>query len=142
MLVDSKTDILVGARQAPSTNCDDRPPGMDIDLVVIHGISLPPGRFGGPWIDALFTNTLDPNAHPFFAELGTLKVSSHLLIRRTGEIVQYVPFRRRAWHAGESSFKGRTRCNDFSIGIELEGTDTIPYRAIQYSQLANTIIAL
>jgi AmpD protein len=142
MLVDSKTGILVGARQAPSANCDDRPPGMDIDLVVIHGISLPPGHFGDSWIEALFTNTLDPNAHPFFAELNGLRVSSHLLIHRSGEIVQYVPFQRRAWHAGQSSFQGRSRCNDFSIGIELEGTDTIPYRAKQYSQLAKTITAL
>jgi N-acetyl-anhydromuramoyl-L-alanine amidase len=142
MRIDRQTGLLVEARQVPSPNRDDRPFGRDIDLVVIHGISLPPGHFGGPWIDALFTNTLDPNAHPFFAELNGLSVSSHLLIRRTGEIVQYVPFQHRAWHAGQSWFQGRAQCNDFSIGIELEGTDTVPYRAIQYSQLAQTIIAL
>jgi AmpD protein len=142
MLVDSRTGLLEGARQVPSPNHDDRPPGTVVDSVIIHCISLPPDNFGGPWIDALFTNTLDPDAHPYFAELAGLEVSSHLLIRRTGEIIQYVPFHFRAWHAGQSSFQGRTRCNDFSIGIELEGADTIPYEAVQYLRLARTIIAI
>jgi AmpD protein len=142
MLVDSRTGLLEGARQVPSPNHDDRPPGTVVDSVIIHCISLPPDNFGGPWIDALFTNTLDPDAHPYFAELAGLEVSSHLLIRRTGEIIQYVPFHFRAWHAGQSSFQGRTRCNDFSIGIELEGADKIPYEAVQYLRLARTIIAI
>jgi AmpD protein len=142
MLVDSRTGLLEGARQVPSPNHDDRPPGTVVDSVIIHCISLPPDNFGGPWIDALFTNTLDPDAHPYFAELTGLEVSSHLLIRRTGEIIQYVPFHFRAWHAGQSSFQGRTRCNDFSIGIELEGADKIPYEAVQYLRLARTIIAI
>ncbi|MFO1434343.1 MAG: 1,6-anhydro-N-acetylmuramyl-L-alanine amidase AmpD [Candidatus Competibacteraceae bacterium] len=138
-----KFELSIGlvspARQVPSPNCDDRPPGVAIDLIVIHGISLPPGEFGGPWIDALFSNTLDPAAHPYFLEIQALKVSSHLLIRRTGELVQYVPLQRRAWHAGQSCFAGRERCNDFSIGIELEGTDTLPYTDPQYQRLAALI---
>ncbi len=130
---------LVEARRVPSPNCDDRPPGLEPELVVVHGISLPPGVFGGPYIDALFTNTLEPDAHPFFAEIQDLRVSAHLLIRRDGSLVQYVPFHRRAWHAGVSSFQGRERCNDFSIGIELEGADEVPYEAAQYQALARVI---
>ena len=140
--VDVASGLLVEARQVPSPNCDDRPAGMSVDLVVIHGISLPPGKFGGPWIDALFTNTLNPDVHPFFREIQGLRVSSHLLIRRDGEIVQYVPLQRRAWHAGQSVFQGRERCNDFSLGIELEGTDTVPYTERQYQRLAEVIQAL
>ena len=115
---------------------------MPVSLVVIHGISLPPGEFGGPWIDALFTNTLDPDAHPYFAEVAGLTVSAHLLVRRDGELVQYVPFDRRAWHAGRSCHHGRENCNDFSIGIELEGTDEIPYTAQQYTVLAAVLALL
>lgn len=126
----------------PSPNCDDRPPDTIIDLIVIHGISLPPAEFGGPWIDALFTNTLDPAVHPFFRQIQGLQVSAHLLIRRDAEIVQYVPFQRRAWHAGRSSFRGRERCNDFSIGIELEGADTILFTDSQYRCLAEVITIL
>jgi AmpD protein len=103
---------------------------------------LPPGEFGGPWIDALFSNTLNPAAHLFFQEISALKVSAHLLIRRDGELVQYVPFHRRAWHAGRSAFQGRERCNDFSIGVELEGADHVPYRDIQYECLKEVIMAL
>lgn len=125
-----------GARQLASPNYDERPDEEDISLLVIHGISLPPSDFGGPWIDQLFTNQLDPNAHPYFAEIHQLRVSSHLLIRRDGEMVQYVSLHKRAWHAGVSSFEGRERCNDYAIGIELEGTDTLPYEGIQYQQLA------
>ena len=108
-----------GAEWAPSPNCDERPAGMVPELIVVHGISLPPGEFGGPWIDALFTNTLPPDAHPYFAQVASLRVSAHALVRRDGEVVQYVPFQRRAWHAGQSNWMGRERCNDFSIGIEL-----------------------
>ncbi|HNK16378.1 MAG TPA: 1,6-anhydro-N-acetylmuramyl-L-alanine amidase AmpD, partial [Nitrospira sp.] len=100
-----------------SPNHDERPAGEPVRLIVVHAISLPPGEFGGPWIDALFTNTLDPAAHPFFQAIAGLRVSAHLLIRRDGEPIQYVPFHRRAWHAGVSSFAGRPHCNDFSIGI-------------------------
>lgn len=137
-----KNGWLQTARRVISPNCNERPAASAIDLIVIHGISLPPCQFGGEFIDALFTNTLDPAAHPYFAGIAELKVSAHLLIRRDGECVQYVPFHRRAWHAGRSSFQGRDECNDFSIGIELEGCDTIPYAALQYRRLAEVIAAL
>lgn len=127
---------LVGARQVPSPHHDGRPEDESPSLLVVHNISLPPGQFGGPWIDALFTGTLDPDADPFFAEICHLRVSAHCLIRRDGEIVQYVAFNKRAWHAGVSCYQGRERCNDFSIGIELEGTDTLAYTDAQYAQLA------
>ncbi|MBN8281473.1 MAG: 1,6-anhydro-N-acetylmuramyl-L-alanine amidase AmpD [Gammaproteobacteria bacterium] len=134
--------LVAGARQLPSPNCDDRPAGVAPELIVVHGISLPPGTFGGPYIDHLFTNALDPFAHDYFRDVAGLKVSSHLLIRRTGEVVQYVPIHRRAWHAGKSSFRGRSQCNDFSVGIELEGTDHEPYTSAQYRRLAVLIRAL
>lgn len=133
---------LENVRYMPSPNCDDRPAGTDINLIVVHNISLPPGEFGGPWIDALFTNTLPPDANPYFREIHALEVSSHALIRRTGEIVQYVPFHLRAWHAGASEYQGMPRCNDFSIGIELEGTDTQPYEDVQYDVLAQLVRSL
>lgn len=133
---------LVNARRLESYNCDDRPDSGDISLVVIHGISLPPGEFGGNWIDGLFTNTLEPTAHPYFERIHGFRVSAHALIRRNGEIVQYVPFHRRAWHAGISNYEGRERCNDFSIGIELEGADDIPYTDRQYEHLADLLSAL
>ncbi|MBI3171105.1 MAG: 1,6-anhydro-N-acetylmuramyl-L-alanine amidase AmpD [Hydrocarboniphaga effusa] len=133
---------LAGARRVLSPNCDARPDADDISLLVIHGISLPPGRFGGPWIEALFTNRLDPAVDPYFATIAALRVSAHLLIRRDGSIVQFVPFTRRAWHAGVSSYAGRERCNDFSIGIELEGADERPYTAKQYLRLARVTGAL
>lgn len=140
--IDTTSGLVATARQAPSPNCDARPDGTPPDLIVIHGISLPPGEFGGPWIDALFTNSLDPAAHPYFQAIHQLRVSSHLLIRRDGELVQYVPLHRRAWHAGVSSHCGRERCNDFSIGIELEGSDDLPYEPVQYQVLAELIAAL
>ncbi len=112
------------------------------ELIVVHGISLPPGEFGGPWIDALFTNSLPPDAHPYFAQVAPLRVSAHVLVRRDGEIVQYVPFHRRAWHAGASAWRGREHCNDFSVGIELEGTDTRAYEQAQYATLARLVAAL
>jgi len=114
---------LVEARRVLSPNCDARPSGCDISLIVVHGISLPPGEYGGSWIDDLFTNSLDTSAHPYFAEIEGMRVSSHLLIRRSGELVQYVPFTDRAWHAGSSCYRNRESCNDFAIGIELEGCD-------------------
>jgi AmpD protein len=140
--LDRTGNFLLAARQVASPNCDDRPPGAVIDLVVVHGISLPPGEYGGPWIDRLFTNRLDPLAHPYFATIAQLRVSSHLLIRRDGALVQYVPFHRRAWHAGESCYRGRAACNDFSIGIELEGDDDTPYASVQYTRLAQVMQAL
>lgn len=140
--VDTDSGLLEGARQVASPNCDARPDGYEPELIVIHNISLPPGQFGGPWIDALFTNTLDPAADPYFADIHQLRVSAHLLIRRDGEIIQYVPFHRRAWHAGVSSYGGRERCNDFSIGIELEGTDDTPYDSRQYHRLVEVVAAL
>lgn len=140
--VDPHTGLVTPARQRPSPNCDDRPAGILPELIVIHGISLPPGEFGGPWIDALFTNTLNPNAHPYFATVHHLRVSAHVLIRRDGDVVQYVPFQQRAWHAGVSSYQGRQRCNDFSIGIELEGTDDSAYSDAQYTQLTDLLQAL
>jgi AmpD protein len=142
MRVDSARGMLQGARYLASPNCDPRPDGVVPTLLVIHGISLPPGEYGGPWIDALFTNTLDPLVHPYFVEIHQLRVSSHLLIRRDGEVVQYVPFNERAWHAGLSCYQGQERCNDFSIGIELEGSDEEPYETVQYQRLAECVAAL
>lgn len=140
--VDLEAGLLEQARQVASPNRDQRPSGMGPELIVIHGISLPPGEYGGPWIDHLFCNALNPDAHPYFSEIYQLKVSSHLLIRRDGELVQYVPLHERAWHAGVSRYDGRERCNDFSVGIELEGTDDTPYEAVQYRVLAELIVAL
>ncbi len=142
MRVDPASGLLDAALQLPSPNCDERPPDALVDLIVIHGISLPPGEYGGPWIDALFTNSLDPAAHPYFRDIYRHRVSAHLLLRRDGSVVQYVPFHRRAWHAGVSGFQGRERCNDFSIGIELEGSDDEPYAAAQYAALQQVILAL
>lgn len=140
--VDPASGLLAAARQVPSPNQDARPQGVEAELIVIHSISLPPGEFGGPWIDRLFTNRLDPARHPYFAEIEGLRVSAHLLVRRDGTLVQYVPFHRRAWHAGESCWHGRHCCNDFSIGIELEGTDDGPFTTAQYRRLAVAIRAL
>ena len=134
---------LQGVSQRPSPNCDARPSGSAIDLLIIHNISLPPGEFGGPWIDQLFTNTLDTDAHPWFSDnLVGVEVSAHALIRRDGGLIQYVSFEQRAWHAGLSCFDGRQRCNDFSIGIELEGTDEQPFEPAQYQTLAAVTHAL
>lgn len=127
---------ISGVKRILSPHCDERPDGEAPSLLVVHNISLPPGSFGGPYIDQLFTGTLDASAHPFFEQIRGLRVSAHCLIRRDGAIVQYVPFHLRAWHAGVSIFDGRERCNDFSIGIELEGTDDLPYTEAQYRQLA------
>ncbi|MEN8261106.1 MAG: 1,6-anhydro-N-acetylmuramyl-L-alanine amidase AmpD [Pseudomonadota bacterium] len=133
---------LTDAKKVPSPNCDPRPPNTEISLIVIHCISLPPGEFGGDWIDKFFLNRLPSEAHPYFETIHRLKVSTHVVIRRTGEIIQYVPFNQRAWHAGESCYAEMTRCNDFSIGIELEGTVKIPYTNQQYCSLARLIGSL
>ena len=125
-----------------SPNFDDRPAGVEISLVVLHSISLPPGAYGGDAIERFFTNRLDPAAHPYFQDIAALKVSAHYLIRRDGEVVQFVPPEKRAWHAGISSWRGRERCNDFSIGIELEGTDDSAFEAAQYQSLIDLIESL
>jgi AmpD protein len=127
--------IVRRARQIRSPNCDERPPRTPITLLVVHNISLPPGQFGGEDIIRLFTNRLDPEAHPAYASLRNLEVSSHFLIRRTGELIQFVPCLQRAWHAGVSRWRGREHCNAFSIGIELEGCDTQPFEDAQYEVL-------
>jgi len=129
-------------RFVSSPNHDERPEGVAPSLLVVHSISLPPGEYGGEGIERLFTNRLDPSAHPYFAEIAGLRVSSHFLVRRSGELVQFVPTTRRAWHAGESSWRGRARCNDFSIGVELEGLDSAPFERAQYARLAALIGAL
>jgi len=137
-----KNGLLDNARINLSPNHDERPDKTDISLIIIHNISLPPNEFGGKGIDHLFTNTLDTKEHPFYKEIHKLRVSSHLLIRRDGEIVQYVPFHKRAWHAGLSEFLGRNMCNDFSIGIEMEGTDFEPFMDEQYQALLLVIKSL
>jgi AmpD protein len=134
--------VAAGARQVPSPNADARPPGTEITLLVVHNISLPPGAFGGDDVLRLFTNTLDWASHPAYESLRGLRVSAHFFVRRTGEVIQFVPCTRRAWHAGESEWRGRRRCNDFSIGVELEGTDTSPYADVQYRRLARLAVAL
>jgi AmpD protein len=131
---------LSGARRVPSSNCDERPEDESIRLIVLHAISLPPGEFGGPEIIELFTNSLDPEAHPYFREIQGLRVSAHFLVRRDGEVIQFVSCSRRAWHAGVSRWKGRETCNDFSIGIELEGCDQLPFEDDQYAAL-NALLA-
>ena len=142
MQVDIQSGLMRDARQVASPNYDARPAGIEADLIVVHGISMPPGEFGGPWIERLFTNTLPPDLHPYFAEVGELRVSSHLLVARDGGLTQFVKFTDRAWHAGQSSYNGRSACNDFSIGVELEGVDTLDYEAAQYGALADIVAAL
>ena len=138
----SAEGLAEGVPFIASPNFDNRPAECAIDLLVIHNISLPPGEFGGPGIVDLFTGTLDASAHPYFREIAELRVSAHFLIRRDGEIIQFVPCGKRAWHAGVSSWRGRSRCNDFSIGIELEGTDEVPFEGAQYARLAELALAL
>ncbi|WP_456445076.1 1,6-anhydro-N-acetylmuramyl-L-alanine amidase AmpD [Thiolapillus sp.] len=128
--------MLSAAQYLPSPNHDERPAGTTPDLLVIHNISLPPDEYGGPWIADLFLNRLDPSVHPYFSEIYQMKVSAHALVRREGEVIQFVCLDKRAWHAGKSCFDGRENCNDFSIGIELEGSDRIPYTDAQYHTLA------
>lgn len=133
---------LLEAARKPSLHHDARPDGASVELVVVHGISLPPGEYGGPFVTQLFTGALDASAHPYFRGLAGLKVSSHLLIRRDGSLMQFVSFDARAWHAGRSSWNGREECNDFSVGIELEGCDEHPYADAQYRSLAAVLAAL
>jgi N-acetyl-anhydromuramoyl-L-alanine amidase len=126
---------LDGVKHVPSPFFDRRPDAQDVSLLVVHNISLPPGEFGGPYIEQLFTGKLNPNEHPYFGVISGFRVSAHCLIRRNGDIIQFVPFDCRAWHAGVSQFAKRDKCNDYSIGIELEGTDTLPYTQAQYATL-------
>lgn len=129
------TGCLDNIRFVSSPNCDDRPAGCAINLLVIHSISLPPDEFGGEGVIELFTNRLDPQADPYYQAIRDLRVSAHFFIRRDGELIQFVPCGKRAWHAGESCWRSKTRCNDFSIGVELEGSDTTPFTDIQYATL-------
>lgn len=133
---------LGGARRLDSPNCDDRPPGAEVTLVVVHAISLPPRQYGGDAIARFFTNALDPGAHPYFETIRGLAVSAHFLVARDGALTQFVSCARRAWHAGVSSWRGRARCNDFSIGIELEGCDEDAFEPVQYRVLAGIVAAL
>jgi N-acetyl-anhydromuramoyl-L-alanine amidase len=142
VIIDSATGWIDGARRVASPNCDERPRGTKLSLIVVHGISLPPGRFGNGWIDRFFCNDLPAAADPYFATICSATVSAHVLISRDGVITQYVPFTSRAWHAGQSCYRGRSACNDFSVGIELEGTDELPYAREQYVALATVIEAL
>ena len=140
--IEPATGLLAGVRQVLSPHFDARPKGIAPELIVVHGISLPAGEFGTPWIDRLFAGNLPPDAHPSFRETAALRVSAHAVIRRNGTVTQYVPFGMRAWHAGQSQYQGRSGCNDFSVGIELEGTDVIPYTDAQYESLAALVKAL
>jgi AmpD protein len=140
--VDAELGVLTFARQCRSPNRDERPAGAEVDLIVLHGISLPPGVYGGGAIEQLFCNQLDWDSHPYFQAIRGLRVSSHVLIKRDGEILQFVPFGERAWHAGESCFRGKSRCNDRSIGIELEGADDAAYDDRQYAALLGVLAAL
>ena len=142
MIVDPETGWIVGVRRVLSPNHDERPAGSELGLIVVHGISLPPGEYGNGWIDRFFCNDLPADAHPYFATIQNLTVSSHVVIARDGTATQYVPFDRRAWHAGKSQYCGRSACNDFSVGIELEGTDELPYAPAQYRALGALIVAL
>ncbi len=142
MTIDVGRGLVEGARVVLSPNHDARPPGAAIELVVVHGIGMPPGEFGGPWVEALFLNRLPREAHPFFATVADLRVSAHLFIRRDGSLLQFVPFHARAWHAGASAWRHRPACNDYSVGIELEGADEVPYERAQYRVLAAAITAL
>jgi AmpD protein len=142
LAIEPATGLLVGVRQVFSPHCDTRPKDVAPVLIVVHGVSLPAGEFGGPWIDHLFAGDLPPDAHPSFRDTAALRVSAHAVIRRDGSITQYVPFGMRAWHAGRSQYQGRSDCNDFSVGIELEGTDETPYTEPQYESLAALVRAL
>jgi AmpD protein len=139
LILDAHSGWLRGVRRSPSPNFDERPPSSEPELIVIHSISLPAGQFGTPHVEALFCNCLDVSAHPSFPEIAAMRVSAHALIRRDGELIQFVPFSKRAWHAGVSCYEGRDCCNDFSIGIELEGCDWQPFENDQYQRLASLV---
>jgi AmpD protein len=130
---------LEGARRVESPNCDDRPADTEISLLIVHSISLPPGEYGGDAIERFFTNRLDPRAHPYFEEIAGMRVSAHFLVQRDGKVVQFVPVLKRAWHAGVSSWRGRGACNDFSVGVELEGTDDSAFDEAQYRSLEQLV---
>src|SRR3954462_5790850 len=134
--------VATNARQVESPNQDERPGGTAVSLLLVHAISLPPGQYGGDAIERLFTNRLDAAGHPFFQEISSLEVSSHFLVRRDGELVQFVPAHERAWHAGASNWRGRARCNDFSLGVELEGSEEETFAAVKYSTLVALVRAL
>jgi AmpD protein len=138
----SPDGLVEGARCLASPNCDERPAGVRATLLVVHSISLPPGQYGGDGIERLFTNRLDPSAHAYYAEIAGLKVSSHFVVRRDGSLLQFVPIQRRAWHAGVSSWRGRAGCNDFSVGVELEGLDDAAFEDRQYERLAALVKSL
>jgi AmpD protein len=140
--INVETGLIDNIKYTASPNSDVRPEDVAVDLVVIHSISLPPGEYGGPWIEQFFCNKLKAEAHPYFHEIHELKVSSHILVCRNGALQQFVPFNKRAWHAGQSCYEGRHACNDFSIGIELEGTDDSNFENIQYQQLAELVTSL
>ncbi len=142
MDIDTHSGLLKGVRYVPSPNCDARPADARIEVLIVHAISLPPGEFGGSAIDRLFCNALEAREHPYYEELCELHVSAHVLIRRDGELTQFVPFHMRAWHAGESLCEGRARVNDFSIGVELEGCDDTPFEGVQYEALTTLTKAL
>jgi len=142
MIVADRDGWIEGARRIDSPNQDARPAQTTISMIVVHAISLPPSHFGSDDIVRLFTNTLDPAAHPYFSQISALRVSAHFLIRRDGELIQFVACEKRAWHAGASSWQGRERCNDFSIGVELEGCDDQPFEDLQYRQLVALLVAL
>jgi N-acetyl-anhydromuramoyl-L-alanine amidase len=131
--------ILPGARYVASPNCDARPPGTAVTLLVLHAISLPPGEYGGDAIERLFTNRLDPTAHPYFRAIAALRVSAHFLVRRDGALIQFVPLGKRAWHAGVSRWRGRERCNDFSVGVEVEGAEDERFTDAQYARLTSLL---
>lgn len=137
--LDTQTGLLMPAIYCPSPHCDSRPAGVAIDMVVVHAISLPPGEFGGDAVRDFFCGNLDYSEHPYFADIAHLNVSAHVFVRRDGQLLQFVPFHHRAWHAGKSTFQGRSSCNDFSIGIELEGTDDHAYEAVQYQRLGTLV---
>lgn len=141
MMIDTE-GWLQGVRRVPSPHADERPSGTQISLIVIHGVSLPPGEFGGQWVEDFFSGRLDKGTHSYFSEIASLRVAPHLYIPRDGALVQFVSCSRRAWHAGRSRWRGREACNDFSIGIELEGADDIPYAEVQYERLVPLIVAL
>lgn len=142
MKLDQVSGLIMPARYLPSSHHDERPEGTTIDMIVIHNISLPPGQFGTGAVEKFFCDQLDFSTHPYFETIATLRVSSHLLIDRKGNVTQFVPFTKRAWHAGQSSFQGKTHCNDFSIGIELEGTDDLPFEKKQYTVLLDIVYLL
>lgn len=142
LTIDTGRGLVAPARFVPSPNQDARPPGATLDLLVVHGIGMPPGQFGGPWVEKLFLNELPGEVHPFFASLDGLEVSAHVFLRRDGSMLQFVPFHARAWHAGRSEWRHRPACNDYSIGIEVEGADEIPYEPVQYEVLAALVAAL